>query len=138
MSRLSPICAWLIRVGIFRSPSEFRRGTVGFEGVGLGTWAVRPNEANCCGEDRPLGDGRPGAIGLERGEKAVGTLLERTIDDSKASPKLTRADFEVWFPVIGRGGDAEAAVLSVAKEVMRDRRLARFAGACLPEEVAWK
>ena len=83
-------------------------------------------------------DGRPGAIGLERGEKEVGTLLEGTIDDSKASPKLTRADFEAWFLVIGRGGDAEAAVLSVAKEVMRDRRLARFACACLPEEVAWQ
>ena len=60
---------------------------------------MRPSEANCCGED-----GQPGAIGLEQGEK-VGTLLEGTINDSKASPKLSCVDCEVWFPGIGRGGD---------------------------------
>ena len=65
---------------------------------------MRPSEADCCGEDGPLVDGRPEEIVLEQGKKEVGTLLEGTINDSKASSKLTSAG-EVWFPGIGRRGD---------------------------------
>ena len=97
---------------------------------------MQPSEADCCGEDGSLGDERPGAIGLERGEKEVGTLLEETINDSKASPKLTCADCKVWFPAIGRGGDGGCS--SVTKEVMRISGLARSAGARLLEEAAWQ
>ena len=71
-SRFKPTCAWLIRAGIFRSPSEFRRGTAALLGTSrsLGTCAVRPRDAVCTGDIDGFG-----LVGEGSGDGIVGSVV---------------------------------------------------------------
>ncbi len=69
-SRRKLTCAWLIRAGILRSPSELRRRTDELIGVSrsFGGSAVRPSDAVCTGDVDGFG-----RVGDGRGDGMVGS-----------------------------------------------------------------
>ena len=83
-SLFNPTCAWLILVGIFRSPREFLLGTIPVTVLVGGGWEARPREADC-GEAGPFVDEDFGVMDGGDGSGFASTAGRRSSDSRPAA-----------------------------------------------------